>query len=447
MRIIIVGGGEVGFYLAQRLSLEKHELTVIEMDIDKCEKIRNALDIMVIEGNGASQEVLKEAGIDETDMIIGASGADEINIFACMIAAKYNVKLKAARVRSPEYYSSNSIFKPGELGVDLFIHPEEEVAEEILRLLMRATATEIIEFEKGKMLVVGIKLDKRCPYLNKQLKEMGTEELRKKFRVVAILKNNKTIIPTGEDYINNNDHLFVATRIEHLTDLLKMTGKEEQRLDKIMVLGGGKIGRSVVRGLEKKNKKVTLIEVNKEKSRKVACEFEKTMVVQADGTEIDLLAKEGILEMDAFVAVTSDDEKNIISCLLARHLGIQKTISLVNKIDYMPLMPVIGIDSTVNVRLSTANAILRLIRRGHILSVVSFHGIEAEGIEFEIKEKGKITDKPLSKIKLPEGSVIAFIVRDGESFVPHGNSVIKQGDRVIVFALPQAVPELERKFS
>jgi trk system potassium uptake protein TrkA len=171
------------------------------------------------------------------------------------------------------------------------------------------------------------------------------------------------------------------------------------------------------------------------------------MVVQADGTEIDLLAKEGILEMDAFVAVTSDDEKNIISCLLARHLGIQKTISLVNKIDYMPLMPVIGIDSTVNVRLSTANAILRLIRRGHILSVVSFHGIEAEGIEFEIKEKGKITDKPLSKIKLPEGSVIAFIVRHGESFVPHGNSVIKQGDRVIVFALPQAVPELERKFS
>lgn len=447
MRIIIVGGGEVGFYLSQRLSLEGHELTVIEMDGDKCERIRNALDIMVIEGNGASQEVLRDAGIEEADMIIGASGADEINIFACMIAAKFNVKLKAARVRNPEYYSSNSVFKQSELGVDLFIHPEEEVAEEILRLLLRATATEIVEFENGKMLVIGIKLDKSCPYINMQLKEMGNEELRKKFRVVAMLKNNKTIIPTGEDYINNNDHLFVATRADHLNDLLKMTGKDEQKLDKIMVLGGGKIGRSVVHGLEKRNKKVTLIEVNREKSRKVACEFKKAMVVQADGTEIDMLAKEGILEMDAFVAVTSDDENNIISCLLARHLGIQKTISLVNRIDYMPLMPVIGIDSTVNVRLSTANAILRLIRRGHILSVVSFHGIEAEGIEFEIKEKGKITGKPLSKLNLPEGTVIAFIVRGGESFVPHGNSTIEPGDRVIIFALPDAVSELEHKLS
>jgi len=446
MKIVIIGAGEVGLFLAKRLSYEKHDLVIIDVDPEKCAYAQEALDVSVIQGNASSQSVLKEAGLESADMLIAASGIDEINVLACMVASKMGVKRKIARVRNPDYYDESSILKPQDVGVDLFIHPEEEVITEITRLLMRASASEVIEFENGKILMVGLKLDANCPNLNKPLKDIGSDKERENFRVVAMLKGEKTIIPTGNDYFNKNDQIFVVTKKETLPQVLSLTGKTDQKLDKIMILGGGKIGRGLAERLEKMID-VILIESNREKSVKLASQLKRTAVFQADGTEIDILAREGILNMDAFVAVTSDDETNIISCLLAKHLGIQKTIALVNKSTYLPLMPAIGIDSTVNVRISTASAILRFIRRGSILSAATFHGIDAEVIEFEIKKANKITGKSLRQLGLPEGALIAAIVRGDEVFVPYGNSSMEFGDKVIVFALPKAIPSIEKRFS
>jgi trk system potassium uptake protein TrkA len=445
MKIVIVGAGEVGFFLAKRLSSEKHDLVIIDVNEERCAKAQEGLDLSVIYGDASSQSVLKEAGLESADMLIAASATDEVNILACMMASKLGVKRKIARVRNPDYYGESSILKSGDLGVDLFIHPEEEVIQEITRLLMRASATEVIEFENGKILMVGLKLDANCPNLNKPLKEIGSQEQRKNFRIVAVLKGEKTIIPTGNDSFGRNDQIFVVTRRESLPEVLALTGKTDQKLEKIMILGGGKIGRRLASELEKQID-VTLIESNREKSVKIASELKRAAVFQADGTEIDTLAREGILNMDAFVAVTSDDETNIISCLLAKHLKIQKTIALVNKPTYLPLMPVIGIDSTVNTRISTASAILRFIRRGSILSVATFHGIDGEVIEFEIKKTNRATGKPLMQLGLPEGVLIAAIVRGEEVFVPYGTSKIEYGDKVIVFALPKAIPAVEKRF-
>ncbi|MBM4306611.1 MAG: Trk system potassium transporter TrkA [Deltaproteobacteria bacterium] len=446
MKIVIIGAGEVGFFLAQRLSLEKHNLVIIDSDPEKCAHAQETIDVSVIEGNASSQNVLKEAGIESADMLIAASGVDEINLIACMVASKMGVKRKIARVRNPDYYEKSSILKPEDLGVDLFIHPEEEVIEEITRLLMRASASEVVEFENGKILVVGLKLDSHCPNLNKPLKEVGMEEERRNIRVVAMLKGEKTIIPTGEDYFSKNDQIFVITKRESLSHVLSLSGKTDQRLEKIMILGGGKIGRGLAEKLERQIE-VTLVESDREKSIKIASQLKRTAVYQADGTEIDTLAREGLLNMDAFIAVTSDDENNILSCLLAKHLGIHKTIALVNKPTYLPLLPVIGIDSTVNVRLSTASAILRFIRRGTILSAATFHGIEAEAIEFEVMRSSRIIGKPLKDLGLPKGALIAAVVRKGEVVIPHGKSVLEPGDKVIVFALPNAISAIEKRFS
>ncbi|MBM4350913.1 MAG: Trk system potassium transporter TrkA [Deltaproteobacteria bacterium] len=446
MKIVIVGAGEVGFHLAQRLSHEKHDLVIIDSDPEKCAHAQETLDVSVIQGNASSQSVLKEAGLESADMLIAASGVDEINLIACMVASKMGVKRKIARVRNPDYYEKWSILKPEDLGVDLFIHPEEEVIEEITRLLMRASASEVIEFENGKILVVGLKLDARCPNLNKPLKEVGSEEERRNVRVVAMLKGDKTIIPTGEDYFSKNDQLFVIAKKESLSHVLSLTGKTDQKLDRIMILGGGKIGRGLAEKLERQME-VTLVESNREKSVKIASQLKKTAVYQADGTEIDTLAREGLLNMDAFIAVTSDDENNILSCLLAKHLGIHKTIALVNKQTYLPLLPVIGVDSTVNVRLSTANAILRFIRRGTILSAATFHGIDAEAIEFEVMRSSRVIGKPLKDLGMPKGSLVAAVVRQGEVFIPYGKSVLEPGDKVIVFALPKAISAIEKRFS
>jgi len=447
VKIIIVGAGEVGFHLAKKLSFEKHDLVIIEENPEQCKKIEETLDISVVHGSGSDQKVLKDAGIDDADMLIAASGVDEVNIIASMIAWKSGVRLKVARVRNRDYYSPSSILKQKDLGIDLFIHPEDEVKEEIVSLLMRATASEIVSFENGKILFVGLKLDEQCPFLNLQLKDMTSEEMRRKFRIVAIQKADRTIIPTGDDYINKNDQIFVVTREENLSDLLAMTGKSNAKLEKIMILGGGKIGSAVAANLEDKGLDVTVVESDKEKSLKLAEELKRATVVQADGAEIDMLVREGLRDADGFVAVTSDDETNIIACLLAKHLGIRKVIALVSRSDYVPLMSVIGIDSTVNMRLATAKAILRFIRRGDILSVALFHGIEAEAIEFEVKKGNRLAGKPLKKLSLPDGSLVAAIVRGEDAFVPHGENIIEQGDKVIFFALPQAIRHLEGKFS
>lgn len=276
---------------------------------------------------------------------------------------------------------------------------------------------------------------------------MGTAEQRRHFRILAVLKGDKTVIPTGDDYINKNDQVFVVTEKKYLPELLKLAGKAEEKLEKIMILGGGKIGRSVAHALEKLGIDVIIVESDKAKSIKIAGELEKAVVMHADGTEIDTLVSEGILNMDALVAVTSDDETNMIACLLAKHLGIRRTIALVNKVNYLPLMSVIGIDSTVNTRISTVNAILRLIRRGEILSVATFHGIDAEAIEVEITAKDKLTGKPLRNLKLPEDALVAAVVRGQEVFVPYGDTVINQGDKIIVFALPHAIKAIENRLS
>ncbi|MCS7280784.1 MAG: Trk system potassium transporter TrkA [Desulfobacterota bacterium] len=446
MKIVIIGAGEVGYQIADKLSKEGHDIVVVEKDRERCQKIEESIDVAVIHGDGASQSTLYEAGAKSADMLIAATSVDEVNLLSCLIASKLGVRRKIARVRNPEYYSESSVLKKEDLGVDLMINPEFEVAEEITRLLIRSVASEIIEFEDGKILMVGLKVDQDAPIINKQLKSLGTENQRKKFRVVAICKNNKTIIPHGDEYISKNDQVFVVTKREGLDELLEMAGKKDSALKKVMILGGGRIGRKVAENLEKRDIKVTLLESDRERSLEVASALKKCTVINLNGAEIDALAREGITNMDALVATTSDDETNIITCLFAKHLGIKKTIALVNKTVYMPLMPVIGIDSTVNVRLSTANAILRFLRKGDVVSVATFHGIDAEAIEIKVGRDSKMVNKPLKELKFPEGSLVAAIIKENEVIVPYGDTVIEPGNRVILFALPHAIHDLEERF-
>jgi len=446
MRIVIAGAGEIGFFLAKRLSFEKHHLALIDTDANKCARAREQLDVSVIQGSASSQSVLQKAEIHSADMLIAVTGVDEVNILACLIASKLGVERKIARVRNPGFLNSSSPVKPADLGVDLFIHPEEEAVAAIVRLLMRSAASEIIELEGGKVLMVGLKLDGGYPNLNKQLKDIGSEEQRKSFRVVAILKGGKTIIPTGSDTLSRNDEIFVITKKENLRDVLALTGKAEQKLETLMILGGGMIGCGLAAALEKKGLDITLVEADRERSLQVAGQLKKTLVVQSEGTAVDILVAEGLLERDAFVAVTPEDETNIITCLLAKHLGIQKAIALVNREQYLPLMPIIGVDSTVSVRLSAARTILNFIRRREVLSIASFNDIEAEVIEFMISRANKLTGKPLRQVKIPEGALIAAIIRKGEVLVPYGSSTVQEGDKVILFALPKAFALMQRDF-
>jgi len=447
LRIILVGGGEVGFHLSKILSREGHQVVLVEPDKEKIMRAEESLDIMVIEGSGSSVRTLMNAGIEQTDLVIAVSASDEVNILACMLAEKFGVAKKIARIRNEEYTHEDAVLTPKQLGIDLIINPELETANEIVWLIRRSAATDVIEFADGAIQLMGLRLDSKAKIIGKKLHEvsMGMTDLT--FRTVAIFRNGRTIIPTGEDYFHVRDQIFVVSKTESVPDLLEICGKADEHLEKIMILGGGKVGRLVAKELEQdKQFDIKLVESSASKSQFAAEQLQRTLVIRGDGTDVDLLASEGILDMDAFVSVTDDEESNIITSLLAKHLGVRRTITMVTQANYIPLMSSIGLDAAVDKRMITANAIARFIHRGEVVSVARLRGIDAEAVELVAHKGSKVTKKPLRKLKFPSSAIIGAVTRNGEVFVPVGETQIQAEDKVVVFALPTAISDAEKMF-
>lgn len=450
MKIVIIGGGEVGFHLAKLLSEDDHEITIIESNHESVSRAQNNLDVMVIEGNGASAQILVEAGIKKADLLVAVSSIDEINIVACMMAAKLFEGKKVARVRNFEYSTNQAILTADQLGIDLMIHPEKEAADEIIRLIERSAANDVIEFSEGQIQLLGVKIDQNAPVVYKTLREVGKNYDSLTFRTVAIDRKGRTIAPGSEDVFMPNDQVFVISKAESVQEVLKLTGKTEAKIENVMIFGGGRIGNLVARELEKKSEmNIKIIEPDSDKSFKVAEQLRKTLVLNADATDMDFLANEGITDTDVFLAVSNDQEKNIISTLLAKHLKVPKTIALVDKTDYLPIISTIGVDVTVSNKMATVNAILKFILKGEVVSVATLKGIETEAIEFIAQPNSKITKKPINKLKFPKDAIIGSVESDSshEIIVPTGDTQIHPYDRVVVFALPKAIREVNKFFA
>jgi trk system potassium uptake protein TrkA len=339
------------------------------------------------------------------------------------------------------------VLKPEQLGIDLMINPEQATAEEIVSLIERSAATDVVDFAEGKIQVIGIRLDPKAPIINKTLREVSEGIPDLKFRTVAISRHERTIIPSGDEYFRRGDQIFVTAKTESVPEVLKLCGKNDERLDKVMILGGSQVGRAVAKLLEKEyDIDIRLIESNREKSERVAEELERTLVIHGDGTDIDLLAAEGLIDMDAFIAVTDDEETNIIACLLSKHIGVRRNIAMVSRAEYVPLMPTLGLDAAVDKRRITANAISRFIRHGEIVSVASLRGTGAEVIELVVQPHSKLVGKPLRRVKIPEGVIIGAVARGEEVFVAIGDTVLQPEDKVVVFTIPKARESLEQLF-
>lgn len=446
MYIIILGAGEVGYNLAKLLSYERHDIVIIEPDPGRAKRARDNLDIQVIEGTGSSPAGLEQAGIEKADMVVAVSNNDEVNLLACFIADKFAVPTKIARVKNREFTRDACVINAKILGIDLIIHPESEVAQAVVNLLKLTAATDILEFADGKILLLGIQLDKKSAVLGKSLAEVAESLENLTFRTVAILRRDRTIIPRGADIFMNNDRIYVMTQRENLPDVLKIAGKENVKMENVMILGGGQTGTEIAAQLED-TINVKIIESNTDKTHVIADRLQKTLVIRGDGRDINLLALEGIIDMDAFIAVTGDDETNIISCLVAKHLEVPRIISLINKTDYAPIIPTIGIDAYVSKQLVTVDQILKFIRRGSIVSVASIPGLAAEVIEYFTNDNAKITRKPVREIHFPKGALLGAVVRGDKFFIPVGESRLAAGDKVVVFAMPTAIKEVEKLFT
>lgn len=444
MRIIIAGMGDIGYQLAKQLSTENHDIVAIDLDHDRLSYTDQMADILTIEGSSTSIEILEQAKIENTDLLVAVTSSEEVNLATAIIGKKLGAKKTIARISNAEYLDPRQGVNFSELGIDFMIYPEELAALETVNLINRTAATDIIEFE-GKLYVIGLKLDKNAPVIHKTLSEISKEYSSFDFRVVAIYRNFRTIIPKGNDKFLPNDQIFVITKSEALETVLKLAGKENIKFDNIMILGGGKIGRRVASLLSDKMK-VKLIDSNPEKAFELADELPNTLVIQGDGRDIDLLAQEGIIDVDAFIAVTEDAETNIISCLLAKHLGVKKTIALVDKVEYVPLTQTIGLDSLINKKLIAANNIVRFIKKGKIISYSSLEGIDAVVMEFVAQPNSRIVSENIAELEFPKDAIIGGFIRKDQSFIALGSSKILPGDKVVVFSLPEAVNKIEKFF-
>ena len=445
MRIIIAGMGDVGYHLAKQLSQESHDIIAIDTSQQRLSYTDSMTDVMTVNGSSTSIKVLLDAKVDKADLLVAVTSSEEVNIATAILGKKLGAKKTIARIGNAEYQDPKVGVNFSEIGIDFMIYPEELAAIETVNLIQRTAATDILEFEKGKLTVMGLRLDKIAPIMHKKIFEVAQEYQSVDFRIVAIYRNFRTIIPSGNDRFLPNDQVFVITTQSGIETVLKLAGKENIKFENIMVLGGGKIGRRVAKLLEK-SMKVKLIESDEEKSFELADMLQDTLVIRGDGRDIDLLAQEGIVDMDAFIALTEDAETNIITCLMAKHLGVKKAIALVDKVDYIPLTQTIGLDSLINKKLIAANSISRFIRRGEVLAIASLEGIDAEVLEYVATSDSPATKKKVKDLHFPNDAIIGGVIRGEESFIVVGNSQIKPNDKVVVFSLPGAARRTEKFF-
>lgn len=446
MRIIIAGAGEVGFHLAKQLSSKDHDIIIIDLDEHQIEKSSSSTDVMSIHGSSTSIKVLQDARIDETDLLVAVTSTESVNLNTAILAKKLGAKKTIARVSSDEYIAEENLDMIKSLGIDYLIYPEELAAKEIVKLIEHSAATDIVDIENGKLSIVGIKIDEKVPVLNMTMREIAELHNISTFRVATIHRDAETIIPGGDNKFQLNDQVYIITTQDGIRDVMKIVGQDEKSINHVMILGGGKIGRKTAKLLEDKFQ-VKLIESNSDKALELADYLRKTLIIEGDGRDLDLLAQEAIIDMDAFISVTEDAETNIITSLMAKHLGVKKTIAQVDNSDYVPLTKTIGLDSLINKKLIAANVISRFIKKSNIISSISLSGMDAEILEYVVKEGTPITKGMVKDLKFPNNTLIGGYIRNKKGNITIGTTQFEANDKVVVFALASSVHKVDSFFN
>jgi trk system potassium uptake protein TrkA len=455
--ILILGLGGVGFYLAKRLVHEGYAITAIESDSNLIRYADGNIDARLVQGNAMSIECWKEVGAENMDFLIAVTDNDAVNMLASMIADRFGIQRKIARVRSLEFGKKDSVLNAQDLKIDLLIHPEELAAQEIVRLIKRTAGNEIIDIANGQMQVMATRIHEKSPLAYKKLKEISQIHDDFTFRVVAVARGITTIIPGGEHQILPHDQIFIMVGNEDLPRLMEMTGEKQHRRHRVMILGGGLVGSRVAELLGK-TVVVKLIEKDDKRAEELSFMLKNTEVLHGDGSDANVLEAAGLLDMDIFITATGENETNIMSCLLVKHLMNTKhpdleekqarTISLVNKEEYLVLAATTGTDIALNKKILAGNEILKFIRRGEMLSVAHLHGFDAEVVELVAAPNSLVTQKPLSKVapSFYGKVIVGSVFRNGKWKTAVGDTQIQDNERVIVVCTSLHLKDVRQLF-
>ncbi len=449
MKIIIAGAGEVGFHLSKLLSYESHEIILIDKDKDRLLYADSKLDIKTLQFDATSISALKQANIQNSDLFIAVTSSETTNITACMISKKLGAKKTIARISNSEFTENKDEINFSELGIDELISTEELATHEIKLLLEKVTFNETHEFEGGKLTMVAMILSRSAPFVGKSVAETAGIYAGINFMPIVIKRKNtgETIIPRGDTIFKVGDQVYFITLEKGVEELNRLSDVKNKYIKNVLILGGSKIGEKTARDLCDKNLNITLIEYNKKRAIELAEELPNALVIYGDGRDVDLLEEENVSEMDAVVAVTGRSETNIMSCLVAQSKGVERTIALVQNVDYFSLSKNIGIDTLINKKLLAANTIFRYIRKGEVLEMTILNDVNAEILEFKAHKNSKITKKSIKDLKFPRNAIIGGVIRDNTGLIALGDFKIKEDDKVVVCCFPKTISKVERFFN
>ncbi|NUO02412.1 MAG: Trk system potassium transporter TrkA [Saprospiraceae bacterium] len=445
MKIVIAGAGDVGFHLAALLSFEQRDIVLIDANQDVLDYAATHLDVMTLRGDASSVEILEQAQVSRAELVLAVTTSEKTNLLTAILAKKMGARQTIARVKTMDYLADEQLKMFKELGVDALIAPSQLAAEEIKRLIGQCSFTDIYEFEDGRINLVGLTLGEFSPLVNVKLNELYRIDPEVNVRPIAILRGHQTIIPNGETMLLRNDHIYFITDKEDIDALIGIVGKKKVKVKNIMILGGTDMGVATAKLLED-DYSVTLVERDKDHCKYLSEILNHTLLINGEPSNFDLLVEEGLDNMDVVIALTNNSETNIIASLTAKNHGVYKTIAQVENKEYTHISQNIGVDTLINKKLIAANNIFRYVRKGQVAAVTSINGVDAEVIEFVVHKENQLTRKPLKELHFPKSALVGGVIRGKESLIPDGSFRFQVDDKVIVFALPEAIAKVENLF-
>lgn len=449
MKIVIAGAGEVGCHLAKMLSEGYHEITIIDSDEERLALVTESMDVLTVQGNPTSIKVLKSAGVDKADLFVAVNPAkqQDVNLVAAIIAKKLGAKKVTARINEAEYLNYDNKLMFTDMGIDLLFYPEKIAATEIGDLLKQSDVSEFVDFARGQLQMVVFRIDEESKLLNKTSADLPYDPYNLPFRIVAITRGGETLIPQRDTLFKRGDMAYIVTKKEFVDDLMALSGKHYLDIKRLTILGGGRIGEMVAAQFEKNAEFVKIIEINRERCEVLSENLNRTLVINGDGRNSDFLYEEDVKSCDAFVAVTSSSETNILACVAAKKMGVAKTIAEVENIEYIKLAEGMGVDAVINKKIITAGRIFRFTMSNKVRTVKVIGGSDAEVIEYIVNPESQITKAPIGELNFPQDAIIGGIIRGNVAIIASDQTLIRPYDRVVIFALPTALGKIEKFFA